>query len=201
MLPFAQHLHSTPKQACSMTQEPEAGNLEPETDMGEMGKDFPYWAAKEALKTAETALAETDKSRESLTKTATSIIGWALPLSVVMGGVVFAPTLGMPRRIAAACGFILTAAAVIEAFQALRVRNWSNGGLSPSIWLKLIESPPPDASALYITVERLKSLENALHINDTLVDICAKHVRRAWNLLLVMPIVAFIAAIVAAIYL
>lgn len=169
------------------------------TEVGEHGQDFPYWAAKEALKAAEIALAETDKSRESIAKTATSLIGWALPLSVVFGGVVFTQTLGVPQRVAGAAGFLLTTVAALEAFQALRIRDWANGGLSPSQWFGLIETPPPEASALYITVERLKSLDNALHINDQRIEICAKHVRHAWVLLMVMPAAAFMVALLVAI--
>ncbi|MGG6430809.1 hypothetical protein ACQ5TV_12670 [Acetobacter ghanensis] len=171
----------------------------PTVAVGECASDFPLWAAKEALKAAETALLETDKSRESIAKTATSLIGWALPLSVVFGGVVFAQTLGSPQRMAAAAGFLLTTAAALEAFQALRIRVWANTGLQPSQWLGLIETPPPEASALYITVERLKSLDNALHINHQRIEICAKHVRHAWVLLMAMPAVAFMAALLVAI--
>lgn len=165
-------------------------------DVGATGEAFPYWAAQEALKTAEVALAETDKSRESLGKTATSLIGWALPLSVVFGGVVFAPTLHMQQRTGAAAGFVLTTAAVLCAFQAVRVRNWANSGLSPDQWLHLIEHPPAEASALYITLERLKSLNNALHRNDQLIATCGKFARVAWVLLLAMPAIAFLCGLI-----
>ena len=168
-----------------------------EINVGERAGEFPLWAAKEALKAAESALAETDKSRESLTKTAASLIGWSLPLSVVFGGVVFAQTLTLPQKTAGAVGFLLTTAAVLKAFQALRIRDWANGGLAPSQWFWLIENPPPEASSLYITVERLKSLDNALHKNDKYIEICAKHVRHSWLLLLAMPVFAFVAALLA----
>ncbi|MCP1271238.1 hypothetical protein [Acetobacter cerevisiae] len=167
-------------------------------DVGESGGDFPYWAAKEALKAAEAALAETDKSRESLGKTATSLIGWSLPLSVVLAGAVFTPTLTPTQRAAAAVAFLLTTAGVLAAFQVLRVRAWSNAGLSPSQWFGLIENPPAEASAFYVTMERLNSLDNALHKNDQLIELCAKHVGRAWFLLLSMPLAAFAAALVTA---
>ncbi|MFT8471354.1 hypothetical protein [Acetobacter persici] len=165
------------------------------TEVGEHGKDFPYWAAKEALKAAEIALAETDRSRESLGKTATSLIGWALPLSIVFGGAVLAENLVLPQRAAAGVGFLMTTAAVMAAFQALRVRDWANASLSPSQWFSLIEEPPADASAFFITLQRLNSIEAALHKNDQLVEGNAKHVRRAWGLLLAMPAMAFLAAL------
>lgn len=160
-------------------------------DVGETGHEFPYWAAKEALKAAEIALEEADNSRESLGKKATSLIGWALPLSVLFGGIIFTPTLGLPQRAAAAAGFALTTAAVLCAFQAVRVRGWANAGISPDQWWGLIEHPPAEASALYITKERLKSINNALNKNDQLLAICGKYVRAAWVLLMAMPIIAF----------
>ena len=168
----------------------------PILDVGPTGENFPYWAAQEALKTAEAALAETDKSRESLGKTATSLIGWSLPLSVVFGGAVLAPTLGFPQRTAAATGFLLTTAAVLCAFQAVRVRSWANTGIAPEQWLDLIEKPPANASAHYITLQRLYAISNALHKNDQLIATCGKFVRLAWGILLTMPAISFLLGLV-----
>ncbi|MGS0647999.1 hypothetical protein ACU81Q_10245 [Komagataeibacter melomenusus] len=175
---------------------------ETELDEGKSGREFPLWAAQQALASAEDCLDEIEASRASLAKNATSYIGWSVSLSAALIAVAGKADMEAAFRVAATGACICTLGASLCAFKAVSVKGWQTAALHPDLWIAVIDADPP-LTEMDVIRDRLRSLSKAINENSRLTKSISRSIQHSGFLLASMPFVgsALVLVVKMALYL
>ncbi|MBV1835623.1 hypothetical protein [Acetobacter estunensis] len=171
-----------------------------EIDVGACGEDFPLWATREAVKSAEACLAETQSSRESLVKTVTSVIGWCLPISVVLVSAPLSSLLSVPMKTAAIIGLAGCVSSMCVGVYVICVRTWAHAGILPADWEVLITDYSGRFTEISVLTGRLKSLEQGIADNKRHLRKMGKCSRLSVCILITTPVVAVLGGFMVKIF-
>lgn len=111
-------------------------------DAGKELGEFRLWRAQQAVRLGELSLSEQEKSRDSLSKLAVSLMGWSVSLSMVLLGSAIRINHALPLQAAAIAGGLCSFVAALFCHFTFRMKNWKIAGADPEYFLSFGELGP-----------------------------------------------------------
>ena len=174
---------------------PEIGNRF--DDFGATGRDLRIWGAREAVKQGELALSASASSIESLSRTATSLLGYSITLSTALlaVGATYATRVDGVAAAVAAC-FSLTSGILFASV--IRPKRWKQPGQDPRWILEGTFDGDGDYSSELDILEAIASgYSEALQENQTAIRSAASRLAFGWWAFLGIPVSAALTEIIS----
>lgn len=169
-------------------------------DVGKKEYDFRLWRAQQAVRLGELALAEQEKSRDSQSKLAVSLMGWAVTITVLFLGAAIKSDQAAPLRLAAVAAALCSFTAALCCHWTFRMKDWKAPGMNPSYILQLGEMAEdgeeteltPYDTEMNVLDGIAKGYGMAYEHNEIILDAMSVRVRQAWTAFLTIPALALL---------
>lgn len=188
--------------------EPEQPDTPLTEDVGKQGECFRLWRAQQAIRLGELSLSEQEKSRDSLSKLAVSLMGWAISIAIVLLGAAIKTDQPLPFLAAAITGGLCSFVAALFCHLTFRMKNWEIPGVQTDYFLTFGETGPngeeTDTTEYCTELDTLNGIAlgyaKAFHHNEEIIQKMAVRVRMAWTAFLAIPVLTLTGWIIFSVF-